>query len=141
MPRTRKVRVLRQSSEMRPGFIRFLIRRLGPPLGGTFLSGVSASGGIGGVGTYMFSSPGLISDVQFWLNQPAQNFGWFLVGEEIRDGANAIGTARRFNSRQDPDTQPQLFISYEIPEPRVVFLLGLGWGILLISRRMTIKMV
>ena len=49
-------------------------------------------------------------DVQLWLDNPAQNFGWLLKLDEI-DPA----TARRIDSREAPTSQPVLSVSYLLP--------------------------
>lgn len=56
------------------------------------------------------STPEMVSDVQTWIRQPEQNFGWILIGIE-----DLIFTARRFGSREDPDALPLLEISYTLP--------------------------
>ena len=40
----------------------------------------------------------------------SNNFGWILIGDD-----DAIFTARRFNSREDPNTQPLLEVSFILP--------------------------
>ncbi len=51
-----------------------------------------------------------MDDVQIWVRQPAVNFGWILIS----DSEDVICTARRFNSREDPNSQPQLEILYRV---------------------------
>ena len=80
--------------------------------GGVFSPTFSASTSIGGESTaYSFTDPRLVEDVAGWLANPAGNFGWALVGDETR-----LGTARRFNSRENPAaaTRPQLTIVYDV---------------------------
>ena len=52
----------------------------------------------------------MTSDVQDWLDNPSANFGWLLLGNE-----GEAQTARRFDSRQNPDTKlrPMLQIEFE----------------------------
>jgi hypothetical protein len=57
-------------------------------------------------GAYAWTSPLMISDVQSWLDAPASNFGWVLIGNE-----STTCTARRFGSK-DQGTAPQLIINY-----------------------------
>ena len=54
----------------------------------------------------------MISDVQQWLDNPAANFGWIMLGNE-----NAGQTAKRFGgqSTTSPETPPQLSIQYIAP--------------------------
>jgi hypothetical protein len=69
------------------------------------------------------SSPALIADVQFWLQQPDNNFGWMLI---VANETTPF-TARRFGSREDPLNSPRLLVNYRaIPEPSVASLLLLG---------------
>src|SRR5256886_6057563 len=50
--------------------------------GGDFSGTISASQSVGAVGVYMWSSPLMVADVQSWLNNPATNFGWLVLGDE-----------------------------------------------------------
>jgi hypothetical protein len=80
--------------------------------GGDFLPTVSASQSVGPVGIYMWSSPGMIVDVQSWLNNPATNFGWLVLGDE-----SELGTAKRFDTRESA-SPPVLTIQYTTGVPR-----------------------
>jgi hypothetical protein len=91
----------------------------------TFIYGVNFS-------PYSFdTTQRLIDDVQLWLDQPGQNFGWMLLSQ----AENEVFSARRFGSREDPFRAPRLMIDFTpVPEPRVwVFsLLASGawwWGL------------
>ena len=65
-------------------------------LGGDFSTTVSASTAVGGNGTYTWgSTPQMVADVQGWLDQPENNFGWMLRGDE----ANST-TAKRFDTKE-----------------------------------------
>jgi hypothetical protein len=81
--------------------------------GGDFLATVSASQSVGGVGQYTWSSAQMVVDVQSWLDNPASNFGWLVLGNET-----AIATAKRFDTRESA-SPPVLTIQY-IPGPRVL---------------------
>lgn len=87
--------------------------------GGDFVQTASATTTVGlNVGWYTWTTTtGLVADVQSWVDQPDQNFGWLLMGNE-RDGT----TAKRFNTREngDPSTVPVLSITF-IP-PRLVYI-------------------
>src|SRR3954465_7801358 len=50
--------------------------------GGDFSATVSASQMVGVVGQYTWSSTQMIADVQGWLDKPATNFGWLMLGDE-----------------------------------------------------------
>lgn len=71
--------------------------------------------------SYTFAStPGLVADVQGWLDTPGSNFGWLLRA------ATETGTsARELGSRESASNQrPALTISYAVPEPQSAALLG-----------------
>jgi spore coat protein A len=80
--------------------------------GGDYNPANSASTSVGGTGTYNWgSTSGMVADVQFWLDNPSQNFGWILVGDESQ-----IETAKRFASRENTDNsgldKPRLIVNY-----------------------------
>lgn len=76
------------------------------------------------------STPQTVGDVQFWLDNPGQDFGWILLGEE-----GFPTTATRFSSRNDEDG-PVLFVEFTpIPEPSSLLLLALGGAGTLIRKR------
>ena len=92
--------------------------------GGDFAPAASATGAIGGFGSYFISGTQLTADVQGWADDPAANYGWFLIGDETTPNA-----ARRFFSSNgaDADSAPTLVIQYEIvPEPATAGLLAIG---------------
>ena len=69
---------------------------------------------IGGLGFYTFSStPQLVADVQDFIDNPANNFGWIIIGDE-----NFSGTAKRFDSREisDPTLRPMLTVEFSPPD-------------------------
>jgi hypothetical protein len=82
--------------------------------GGDFVSAASASRTVTGVGSYTWASAGMVADVQAWLDDPAHNDGWLVLGDEI--GNN---TARRFDSRENatPTNRPKLTVTYTAPTP------------------------
>ncbi len=78
--------------------------------GGDFSATVSASMTIGENGPHTFqSTPGLVADVQGWLDNPATNFGWLVRG---REGVSR--TSKRFDSRSGPNP-PQLTVTFTAP--------------------------
>jgi uncharacterized protein (DUF1501 family) len=91
-----------------------------------YVAGASADQLVSGTGEspyHFLDTPELRSDVQAWINDPQNNFGWML----ICDLEDERGTARRFGSREDPFSPPTLVIDYTIvPEPGIFALLGLG---------------
>ncbi len=58
------------------------------------------------------STPEMVADVQLWLDDPQESFGWVLLGDEAN-----FNTARRFGSRESgfPDQVPMLSIEFEAP--------------------------
>ena len=83
--------------------------------GGDFVEAASASTTVGEkFGPCVWSSPGMIADVQVWVDNPASNFGWLMKGNEID-----LLTAKRFASRENflLENIPQLVIDYTPPTP------------------------
>ncbi len=81
--------------------------------GGDFSPTVSASAMIDGIGFHTFTStPELVADVQDFVDNPSGNFGWVIVGDELFSG-----TAKRYDSRENPDpaVRPMLTIEYTPP--------------------------
>src|SRR6266566_4558875 len=74
--------------------------------GGDFSATVSASQSVGAVGEYTWSSAQMVADVQSWLDNPANNFGWLVLGDET-----TIATAKRFDTRESTNP-PVLSIEY-----------------------------
>jgi hypothetical protein len=80
--------------------------------GGVFSAAASATTSVGGTGFWEWSSPGLIADVQGFMDQPGQNFGWLLRGDE-----SAASSAKRFFTREAAaEFRPVLIVTY-IPGP------------------------
>jgi hypothetical protein len=78
--------------------------------GGVFAAGASAATTVGNLyQTYSWSSPQMAADVQGWLDAPATNHGWILIGDE-----STTVTAKRFASRENATTawRPVLEIEY-----------------------------
>jgi len=89
---------------------RFFNTRLWTKAGGDFVTTASASRTVGSFGFYVWgSAPQMVADVQMWLNNPASNFGWLLLGNE-----NKFPTAKRFDSREHstPVNRPVLTVFY-----------------------------
>jgi hypothetical protein len=87
--------------------------------GGDFAAAASATRNIGGEARYTYASTaGLVADAQTWLDAPASNFGWFVIGaEDVTQGA------KRFASRENPTAslRPELRVTY-IPAPSAMAL-------------------
>jgi len=80
--------------------------------GGDFSATVSASQSVGATGHYTWSSAQMVADVQSWLDNPASNSGWLVLGDET-----AIATAKRFDTRESA-SPPILTIEF-VRAPRV----------------------
>jgi hypothetical protein len=77
-----------------------------PTQGGDFSGTLSASQSVGAIGEYVWSSAPMVTDVQSWLDNPANNFGWLVLGDE-----SGIATAKRFDTRESTNP-PVLSIEY-----------------------------
>ncbi len=86
--------------------------------GGDYVASPSASTGITGTGSYMWSSAQLTADVQAWADDPAASFGWVVVGDE-----SANGTGRGFSSREG-SFAPSLMIDFTPPPPVTSYCTG-----------------
>jgi len=58
--------------------------------------------------TVTLSSDGMVEDVETWLSEPENNFGWILIGDE-----NGTRNARRFNSSENESNPPKLIIEFQ----------------------------
>jgi hypothetical protein len=76
--------------------------------GGDFAAQPSASVSVGDVGRYGWSSAELAADVQRWLDEPATNHGWIVIGDEA-----APSTAKRFGARESTDAAEQPVLEIE----------------------------
>ena len=80
--------------------------------GGDFAAGASAQNSVDANGFYDWFSAQMTADVQAWLDTPASNFGWIVIGDE-----SVAKTAKRFDSREHPTAanRPKLFVYYTVP--------------------------
>ena len=96
----------------------------------SFVSGLTASAPT----PYTWlATPHLVADVQHWLDDPAANFGWILIG-----GEGSPGTARQFASSENAieSYRPLLtLVTVPVPEPSTWLALILGLVVLEIARR------
>jgi hypothetical protein len=63
------------------------------------------------------------ADVQSWLDAPATNFGWVLIGDEVQPQ-----TAHRINSRENTSSKPSLTVVYLTPGQNGTWGLGCPVG-------------
>ncbi len=78
--------------------------------GGDFTATSSASQTVGNPGVYTWGpSAQMTADVQSWLDNPSQNFGWLLMGNE-----EEAQTAKRFDTHEHPivANRPALTITF-----------------------------
>ncbi len=78
--------------------------------GGDFFSTASASQTVGVTGSYTWGSTSqMVADVQNWLDNPSNNFGWIVVGNET-----GTKTTKRFDSKENStaSNRPVLNITY-----------------------------
>jgi len=78
--------------------------------GGDYASAVSASTNVGASGFFVWSGPGLIADVQGWVDDATGNFGWILLGAE-----SVAQSVKGFYSREDGANAPTLTVDYTPP--------------------------
>lgn len=93
--------------------------------GGDFVSAASAFTSIGAPDTYSWMATAtMLADIQGWLNTPASNHGWMVVGRE--GGARS---AKRFYTREalDLSQRPVLTLHVSpVPEPAAFLTMALG---------------
>lgn len=82
--------------------------------GGDFAAAPSANVSVGRPLTKyeVKSTAALENDVQAWLGDPDSNYGWILIGDEVRES-----TTRRVNGRfhRDVSTRPRLTVTFSTP--------------------------
>lgn len=105
--------------------------------GGDFDPVASASRTVGQVASgssisYNWVAAGLQGDVQEWVNNPASNFGWIVLGDETKDSS-----ARRFATAENSTStwRPKLTVLYTVPEPATSALVFVAAGMLVVRRR------
>ncbi len=80
--------------------------------GGDFVTTASSSLEVGSTGSYTWPSTSqLVADLLGWIDSPATNFGWIVIGDE-----SATRTAKRFDSREHDTTsrRPQLVVEFTV---------------------------
>ena len=88
---------------------RFFDSALWSSPGGDFVGAVSATSNADGATTWAGS--GLRADVQAWVDNPARNFGWILIGDETTPQSVQV-----FHSRESlASVAPSLVVRYTAP--------------------------
>ncbi len=93
--------------------------------GGDFLTALRATRVVDQPGFYSWGpTVDMVADVQAWLDEPAADFGWMLIGEE-----RMRGTAKRFDSREFPEAarRPALMIEFSAPCTKSTGAPGAGY--------------
>lgn len=81
--------------------------------GGSFAEEPSAVTTIGFAGTYTWTTtPGLVADVQAWLDDPASNLGWGIIGNEVIPQSVKALASQDYVVEAD---RPRLVIQYLAP--------------------------
>jgi hypothetical protein len=78
--------------------------------GGDFSPTISVSQQVNSNGFYTWGPTAqMVADVQDWINNPSQNFGWILIGDE-----QAIMTVKRFDTHENnnANVRPRLTITF-----------------------------
>jgi hypothetical protein len=87
--------------------------------GGDFSTTASATTIVGGVGSYRWSGPRLLADVQEWHSAPAVNFGWILLGVE-----DTAQTAKQLIAKESANaaSRPQLILTFSEAQTHTLYL-------------------
>ena len=80
--------------------------------GGDFDTAPSATTSVDAVGSYQWNSAQMVADVQDWLDNASDNYGWILITDET------LTSAKRFDSRENgnADNEPRLVVEYTVPD-------------------------
>lgn len=79
--------------------------------GGDFGAAVATTNLPAALGSFNWSSAGMLTNVQNWYTTPATNFGWILIGDE-----STTCSARAFGSKES-GTAPVLSVTYSCSTP------------------------
>ena len=82
--------------------------------GGDRVGTPSDSQPVPAAGFYSWSGPGVVADVQAWVDAPSSNHGWLLIGDEVN-----FGSMKWFATRDHslPAQRPVLTVEYESAVP------------------------
>jgi hypothetical protein len=92
-------------------------------VGGDYNATPSATASVAGTVGSSFtcgSTAAMVTDVQGWLNNPAGNFGWMVLGDEVD-----VASFRSFHSREATNAaqRPALTVTFTpVPEPSTLIL-------------------
>lgn len=86
--------------------------------GGSFSASASATAVVGNPGLVTWNSTAqLVADVQGWVDAPASNAGWLLLGNEAVNN-----TACQFDSKQSGSIRPKLTVTFDTASSPIVFV-------------------
>ena len=89
----------------------------GGQAGVEFGSATSSTVALDGPGSYRFpATPTLVADVQAWVDSPANNFGWIVLGTN----ESIAASARRIASRESLSGRPLLTVGYTRAATQIV---------------------
>ena len=81
--------------------------------GGDFSAAPSATAFVEEEGRYhVWNGAGLIADVQAWVSNPASNFGWAIIGNEVDPGS-----AAKFGTSEHGTSPPRLDVTFQTTPP------------------------
>jgi len=92
---------------------RFFDRDRWATLGGDASDITSGGAVVDSLGRYSWGSTArMVADVQIWLDDTPNNFGWLIQGNETSEK-----TAKRFDSKENPieENRPLLVVEYTLP--------------------------
>lgn len=110
--------------------------------GGDYAPTASATRMIAGIDFYVWSGSGMVADVQAWVDQPSNNHGWILRGNE-----STATTAKRFDTRENssPSFRPLLEIDFTFvpppPPPTPIVSTASNWSAALLIVVFTTAMI
>lgn len=86
--------------------------KAGGDFAATASASTSVSGQLQGLFPHVWESAGLVADVQGWVDAPATNAGWVLIGAEGLDQS-----VKRFPSREssEANSRPTLVVTFTAP--------------------------
>ncbi|MBM3941128.1 MAG: DNRLRE domain-containing protein, partial [SAR202 cluster bacterium] len=80
--------------------------------GGDFEAAASAETELGASGQFAWDSEQLLADVRGWLQDPAGNYGWIVIGDET---TNRTPRQIRSSEAGTAEERPRLVIVYRVP--------------------------
>jgi hypothetical protein len=114
----------------------FLADQSWTTIGGDFSATPSATASVAGTVGSSFtwgSTAAMVADVQSWLNNPAANFGWMVLGDEAD-----VSSFRSFHAREAMNAalRPALTVTFTpVPEPATILLSIMALAMICLMRR------